>query len=189
MKKILAFICSLTMIFIVVSPVSAKNSVDVDVTYLSPTLEEYIVTDGDEKHIITIDRETYVLTIDGEKFVPKISEIPMTRATVDYSSGLYLEYDIPWRGAAAMTAAIMAAVPGLGWTIAGAIVGAIAAEGEKLYITLTQYSSKESYYSSYTCSYYKKAINKNIKAYSKSISPSNLIYGPVDGAWFDPVRP
>lgn len=189
MKKILAFICSFAIMFTVMSPVSAANTVDVDVKYLSPTLEQYTVISGDEKHIITIDRETYVLTIDGEEFVPEITEIPLTRATVDYSSAVNVKYDIPWRGVSVMAATIMATVPGIGWTIAAAIVGAIAAEGDKLYITMTQYHSKESYYSSYTGSYYKKAINKNIKAYSGSISSSNLIYGPVDGAWFDPVRP
>ena len=189
MKKLLTFLCSLTLMFTIISPVSTKNPVDVDVSYLSPTLKEYVITSGDEKHIITIDRETYVPTIDGEEIVPEIEEVPFTRATVDYSTANNLTYDIPWRGTAAVFATLIALVPGLGTTVISTIVGFAAAEGEKLYVTMTQYRSKESYYSSYTGSYYKKAINKNIRAYTSNISPNNLRYGPVDGAWFDPVRP
>lgn len=34
-----------------------------------------------------------------------------------------------------------------------------------------------------------KVITKNICAYTDSISPNNLIYGPADGSWFDSIRP
>lgn len=189
MKRLLSIICTFAMVFIGALPVKATDSNDIEINYLTPNLIEYIVTDGNDTHRITINRETYVLTINGETFVPEIEEIPLTRATIDYSTAINLKYDIPWRGMAAMASAIMAVVPGLGWTIASAIVGAIGAEGEKLFITMTQYQSKESYYSSYAGIYYKKAINKNIRAYTRSISSGNLIYGPVDGGWFDPVRP
>ncbi|MCI5773602.1 MAG: hypothetical protein MR210_03465 [Erysipelotrichaceae bacterium] len=77
MEEILAFICSLTMIFTVILLVNAKNSVEVDITYLLPTLEEYIVTYED----------------------------------------------------------------------------ALVAEEDKLYVTMTQYHNKESYYPSYNDSY------------------------------------
>lgn len=73
--------------------------------------------------------------------------------------------------------------------VASAIVDFVTTEGQKLYVNFTQYQSVESDYSDYEGVYYTKTINKNIKAYKISVSPSNLIDDPVDGAWFDPIRP
>lgn len=174
-----------TSISIYAQEIHPQTDSTITANWISPYEEEYIFTENGETHVIIINRQTYVLTIDGEEIIPEIEEIPLTRATVNYSTGINLTYDIPWRGAAAMTGVIIATVPYIG-TVAGAIVAAIATEGNPLRITMTQYKSVESYYSSYAGIYYNKVINKNIRAYS----PVNtLIYGPVDGAWFDPVRP
>jgi len=32
-------------------------------------------------------------------------------------------------------------------------------------------------------------INKNVTFYKTSVSNANKIYGPVQGSWFDPIRP
>ena len=122
MKKLFSFLCSLAIVFATISPANAKSPIDVNVRYLSPTLEEYVISSGDEKHIITIDRETYVLNIDGEEILPEITEIPLTRATVDYSTAKNLTYDVPWRGTAAVFATLVALMPGVGTSVISMIV-------------------------------------------------------------------
>lgn len=155
-----------------------------------PFVEKYVISDGNEYHVIEINRITNVLVLNGEELIPTIKKyndiVPFT--TVDYTTRFDVTYDVPWRGTLAMTGVIMASVPGIGWKVAAAIAGYLSSEGDKLYVTCTQYQSKEQYYSEYHGIYYKKSINKNIKAYKKSVSNNNLIYGPVDGVWFDPIR-
>lgn len=65
----------------------------------------------------------------------------------------------------------------------------LTADAENVWMTFTQYESKESYYSNYNAVYYKKCINKNVTFYKTSVSNANKIYGPVQGSWFDPIRP
>lgn len=185
--SLLVFALSLCSIFLF-SPVYAESNQDIsyESQWIDAYTEQVKVSGYGEQHIITLNHDTYILTIDGEKFIPEIAEVPLSRATIDYSSAINLSYDIPWRGTLAMAGAIMAAIPGIGWTIAAGIAGAISAEGQPLFITMTQYKSIENYYSSYTGSYYKKAINMNIRAYCPR---SVLIFGPANDGWFDPVRP
>ena len=203
MKKNLATFLSITMLFCVTTTdvfalENEKNIENGESSFnfskkisFDPFVEKYVISDANEYHVIEINRITNILILDGEVFIPTIDNYSSITlfATVDYATALYLTYDIPWRGTLAMTGVIMATIPGIGWKVAAAIVSFLATEGDKLYVTCTQYQSKEQYYSQYHGMYYKKSINKNIKAYKKSISPSNLIYGPVDGGWFDPIRP
>ena len=193
MKKIIVVLCSILMLISISTPIPtyAKdfNDLNIQMNNISPYIEEYIVYDKGEKHIITINRETYALTIDDEIFMPTIEEIPITRTSVDYSTGANLKYEIPWRAASVMIASLIAVVPGLKYQVASAIISAVVSEGSPIFVTYTQYRSKESYYSTYHGMSYKKCICKNIRAYENSISSKNLIYGPVDGGWFDPIRP
>jgi len=184
LTSILGFLLSLFSF----SPIFAESKQDI--TFESKMIDAYTeqikVYGYGEEHIITINHTTHILTIDGEDIIPTIIDYPQPQATLDSNSAINLSYEIPWRGAVAMAGAIVATIPGIGWTIAGSIAAAIATEGNPLFITMTQYKSIENYYSSYTGSYYKKAINMNIRAYS----PRNVfIYGPENGAWFDLVRP
>ena len=180
---------SLMITMLNIGTVYANENPDVEVRYLSAYIEEYIVTDHNEIHRIIINRDTYVLTIDGEDYYPIIQELAMPMTTMDYSSAVNLTYNIPWRGTAAVISTLLSVCPGIGYNIAAAIVAYVAAEGAPLYITFTQYKSVEDYYSTYYNIYYKKAINMNLRAYKNSISSNNFIYGPVNGSWFDPVRP
>lgn len=151
-------------------------------------VDEYVFEDADGSHSVIIDHQTHILTIDGVEIIPEIEEIPLTRATVDYSTGVNLSYNIPWKTAAKTLVALIALqIPSpTAQAIINVAVGSAIDEGNDLIVTMTQYMSSEQYYSTYYGTYYKKAINKNIRAYF----PANrLIYGPVDGQWFDPVRP
>ena len=195
MKKFLATILSITMIFCMTTSnvfAQEENSFEFyKVSSFDPFVEKYIISDADEYHVIMINRVTNILILDGEVFTPTIENINsiVPFATVDYSTGYNVSYEIPWRGALAMAGVIMASIPGTVWTVAAAIATGLSAEGDNLHVTCTQYQSKEQYYSQHHGTYYKKSINKNMKAYKKSVSDSNLIYGPVDGNWFDPIRP
>ena len=199
MKKILLVLLS-CLLLCVSSPIYAKDSNTNESadpssaahelsSNSSPYITQYIISDDTGEHIIKYNSLNYELTIDGSTIKPTITQFPTARATIDYGSRMNLQYSIPWRGAAVMTAALVAAIPGIGWTVAGAIIGGVAAEGSPLYVTYTQYHSAETYRSQSSGIYYKKAINKYIRAYKNSISRVNLIYGPADGGWFDPIQP
>lgn len=195
LRKILSTVMSIALLFSIMTVLPAASSNDIQEIDIKktrsvvPYIEEYYVSNDFESHVISINRLTLVMTIDGEVYEPSLDILPKTRATIDYETALDFSYNIPWRGTVAAVGVIIATVPGIGFTIAGAIAALWATEGSPLYITGTQYQSKESYYSNYSNTYYNKVITKNICAYTDSISPNNLIYGPADGSWFDPVRP
>ena len=152
--------------------------------------DEYVVIDDFIIHTISINRITNVLTIDGIDYYPEIERTTVPYSTVDYATAANYSYKIPWKGAVA-TATTIAGFLSNSIKV-GVILGAIngvAAEAPNLHLTFTQYQSKEIYYSNYYNTNYRKAINKNVSVYKNSISSSNRIYGPVDGGWFDPIRP
>lgn len=154
---------------------------------------QWIVVDSGIQYILIIDYANHYIQIDDEVIPYSVEEIsiPPTRATINYSTARNFSSKIPWKGSTILlTAAITAAVAGVaaaGW--AATIAGALTADAENIYLTFTQYDSVESYYSSYHGYYYKKCINKNITFYENEIDSDKIIYGPVDGNWFDPVRP
>lgn len=162
----------------------------VEVESDNPHIRNYKISDGNEALTIAVNYETFEAYIDGE-LIPFVTEyLASPNATVNYSTGINLSYHVPWQTTATLTAGvIMALFPGIGTGIADAIVNAVANEGPDIYVTCTQYRSVEQYYSSYAGVYYNKAINMNIRAYKYSVAPANLFYGPVNGSWFDPVRP
>lgn len=196
MKKLLSVLLLVAMVATTLIPSSAKGNevveldgIQVEVNYVEPYLEEYTFYDTDGKHIVTMNRETFALTIDGEVIMPTITELPVSRTTVDYSTAVNVKYEIPWKGVASVVASLVSKAPGIKYDVASGIVNAVAAEGPTLISTYTQYRSVEQYYSSYHGAYYNKVISLNSCVYKNSISSSNLLYGPVDGDWFDPIRP
>lgn len=147
----------------------------------------------DEKginHFISINYETMEMSIDNEKVHFEYEEIRNDRATIDSSSAAKITSKIPWKGSVIL---LSAAIAGLisGGTAAGwaaTIAGAITADAENIYVSFTQYKSKEKYWSSHTNTYYNKYINKNI-IFRQTSSTGKILCGPVNGSWFDPVRP
>lgn len=204
MKKIISAILTICMTFAFFncSPVLAAE--DDNIVYIGNgyiqeietgniNTKQWIVVDGDTKYNLYVDYDKHIMKIDDEIIHFEVTdiELPLTRATIDYSTARTFQSKIPWKGSVILlTAGIAAVVSGgaaAGW--AATIAGALTADAENIWVTFTQYDSKETYYSSYYSTYYKKSINKNITFYKTSISSSNKIYGPVDGGWFDPIRP
>lgn len=201
MKKIIVLLLAVVTVFAVapfqnVSAIDISNLEDGTVIELDtdkPYERKGIVVDNGIVHNLYVNYKDNYMTIDNEVIEFEITEleIPLTRATIDYSSARNIQMKIPWKGSVILLAsAIGFAVGGVnGSGIAGTIAGALTADAENLWVTYTQYDSKESYYSSYANVYYKKSINKNINFYETSVKASNKVYGPIQGSWFDPVRP
>lgn len=202
MKKMISTILAICMVltFVVIKPVYAID----DVVYVGNGFiqemdtgdlhtKEWLVVDGEQSYDLFVDYEKRIMKINDEIINIEVEEIelPLTRTTVDYSSVRNFKSKIPWKGSVTLLAAGITAVVGggngVGW--AATIASALTADAENVWVTFAQYASKETYYSSYHGMYYKKCINKNITFYKTSVSKSNIIYGPVDGGWFDPVRP
>ena len=81
-------------------------------------------------------------------------------------------------------------MPGVGWGVAAAAASGVASYAPNwVYVTYTQYKSKQTYTSSYDGIKYNKCINQKIRIYKNSVSSKNLVYGPFNGSWFNPVRP
>ena len=143
-------------------------------------------------HTLSMNYNTMTMTMDGETIQFTVEEMPiMTRATLDYSTAAKMSGKIPWKGsttllAVGITAAITGSGNAAGW--AATIVGSIVGELNDVYFSLTQYKSKEKYWSSYYGTYYNKAINKNI-IFRQNSQSGKILHGPVDGYWFDPIRP
>lgn len=151
------------------------------------------VVDSDKEYDLLINYKERYIQIDGEitPYLVEVIELPTTRATINYSSARSYQYKVPWKGSAIL---LGTAIGGLIGGINGASVGstlasALTADAENVWMTFTQYESVESYYSNYNGIYYHKCINQNIIFYKTSISSANKIYGPIQGTWFDPIRP
>lgn len=150
-----------------------------------------------EEHYITIDYRNNQLYIDGIEVHTEVTieeespNIIMPFATVDYSTGITYSQKIPWKGSVILLSAaiggLIGGADGAAW--AATIAGALTADAENLWVRYTQYKSKERYYSNYNGVYYNKVRNMSINFYKSSISSSNRILGPVNGSWFDPIRP
>lgn len=194
MKKFLSTILSFVMLFCTVSvnPIYALNDVNTDNSYIeelktdTPYLKKWLIIEGNKEFELTINYKEHYLIIDNELVPYTVEEIqlPSTRTTVDYSTGRNFKSKIPWNGSVTLLAAAIGGIlgggAGAGW--ASTIAGALTADAENIWLTFTQYDSKETYYSSYSGTYYKKCINKNITFYENSVSKSNIIYGPKDGS-------
>lgn len=156
-----------------------------------------ITEDNGEEYHVTMNYETNQLFIDGVEIYTEIAteenikNTIMPFATFDRSTGVTVSHKIPWKGSVTLLAGAIAGLisggSAAGW--ATTIAGALTADAKNLWVRYTQYKSKENYYSNYHGTYYKKARNMNIKFYKTSIASKNLIYGPVNGSWFDPIRP
>ncbi len=125
---------------------------------------------------------------------PVTPDNPYEIPDINYSTGLRQYIEIPWKqiGGVALwlgglyieagtLKAIMAAL--------GTVFNFNSPYGPRLYVGYTQYSSKGEYYSSYSNSYYHKAINLGITFYAVDENGKRVICGPYDGDWFDPIRP
>lgn len=172
------------------SPSPSNSIVEVETTDINT--KRWIVTDNGEIYDLVINYKEHYLKIDDEICPYQVEEIQiLTRATIDYSSARRFESKIPWKGSVTLlSAAIAGLVSGgsaAGW--AATVAGALTADAENIWLTFTQYDSVESYYSNYYSTYYKKSINKNIIFYQNSVSSANIVYGTVQGSWFDPIRP
>lgn len=202
MKKLFSAILAISMLFSLISikPSFAKDNITYvgsgyiqEITTENPNTKKWLVVDGNNKFDLFIDYQNQIMMIDNETIHYTVEEVqlPVTRATVDYSTARKFKSKIPWKGSVTLLAAAIAGLvsggAAAGW--AATIAGALTADAENIWLTFTQYDSKESYYSSYNGVYYKKCINKDITFYETSVSSANIIYGPVDGTWFDPIRP
>lgn len=159
----------------------------------NPDTKRWKVVDSNTEYDLLINYKEHFIQIDDEitpYFVEEL-ELPVTRATIDYSSARSFQYKVPWKGSATLLAAavggLIGGAPVAGW--AATVAGALTADAENVWVTFTQYDSVESYYSNYNAVYYHKCINRNIIFYENSISSANKRYGPVHGSWFDPIRP
>lgn len=168
------------------------------------------VEENGENNIVEINRNTNEISINGQLIMVEESTsdddisslafqdaepfsmiIPYSTApTINYSTALNANSRIPFRGIALFTTTLIGAIPGLGWSIASAIATSVAGyTPEWVHVTYTQYRSNQTYTSSYDGTRYNKVINRNVRVYKNSVSSGNLVYGPVHGSWFDPVRP
>ena len=181
-------------------PVCAKEkTVDIEKGYIQEVetnnhdTKRWIVIDSGIQYDLFIDYKEHYLRIDDEiiPYIVKEIDLPVTRATINPSTKRQFEAKIPWKGSVVLLSAAIAGVvsggSAAGW--AATIAGALTADAENIWVTFDQYDSKEKYYSNYEGMYYNKCINQNIKFYKTSVSSSNIILGPVNGNWFDPVRP
>lgn len=193
MEKIIIIIINLFLVLSnTVVNIRAKEegpNYSYEVVYLEPYVEEWKWSIDGETHIIVVNRETNEVTVDGVTLQTISVEVPLTRTTIDYSSRADNTVMIPVTGTAVMISTILTLLPGLQYQVAASIVDIVSAGFYDIYITYSQYKSVENYWSSYYSIYYKKAINRDIRAYRTSVSANNLKYGPVNGSWFDPVRP
>lgn len=201
MKKILYIIVSvICFISYSIMPVKADSSVSaeknesiVEIETNNPLVRKWDVMDGNTQFVLVVNYAEHYIQIDDEVIPYTVEEfqIPVTRTTIDYSTGRYIKTKIPWKGSVTLLAAAIAGVVGgiNASGIASTIAGALSADAENIWVDFTQYDSKETYHSNYYNVDYKKCINKNVTYYKTSVSPSNKIYGPLQGYWFDPIRP
>ena len=208
MKKIcvflLSFLCIVTYSFINTSLCMAEEQKKINANIENNIIvlededcfKSWLVRDENHIYYLAIDYNEMSLTIDNETYFfqkeKAISEQTRIDPTINYSSGINYSGTVPWKGSLTLLTTALSALLGAGNSVAGwasAIVSVLTADAENIYITFTQYSSNEQYYSSYYGYYYNKRINMNIRFYESSVSSSNLIYGPVNGNWFDPIRP
>lgn len=170
-----------------------------------------VVDEFNSTHYLSMDYNEMEMTVDGETFQFDIKEAatsidrsdditaeirpnavvnPNAGPTIDYSTAATVTGKVPWKGSAILlSAAIAALISGgaaAGW--AATIAGAITADAENIYFRYTQYQSVERYWSSYYSIYYHKGINRNI-TFRQSSSTGKILCGPVNGSWFDPIRP
>lgn len=181
---------SFTTMPIMAAEVEVPSVETVEVESNDPFVRNYKITDGNESMFVSINNNTYEVYIDGELVPFEVEPIALPNATVNYSTGVNLTYNVPVKATVSLTAAAISLFcPGIG--AYADIIARLVDLGStnNIYLTCTQYRSVEQYYSSYAGVYYNKAINMNIRAYKNSIASSNLFYGPVNGSWFDPVRP
>lgn len=201
MKRILHIIVGvLCFISYSIMPVKAdlaggedKKEPIVEIETNDPSVKKWDVTDGDTKYVLVINYAEHYIQINDEIIPYSVEEfeIPATRTTIDYSTGRYIKTKIPWKGSVTLLAAAIAGVVGgiSASGVASTIASALTADAENVWVTFTQYDSKETYHSNYYNVDYKKCINKNVTYYKTSVSASNKIYGPLQGYWFDPIRP
>lgn len=163
------------------------------------------VEENGDSNIVEINQNTHEVSIDGKlissEYVVSDNQdssfesqdsmiIPYATPTADFRSAGRHNLRIPFGGLAVFTTALIGAIPGVGWAVAAAAASAVATYAPNwVHLTYTQYKSIETYVSSYSGSRYKKGTNRNINVYKNSVSSANLVYGPFQGGWFDPIRP
>ena len=164
MKKILSSILAICLVFTFIGSNSIFANTDNNIVYVgngyiqeidtpNSHTKRWLVVDGDNTYDLFIDYNKNIMKIDDEIiniYVEEI-ELPLTRTTVDYSTARNFRYKIPWKGSVTLLAAAIAGCVG-GINAAGmvaTIASALTADAENIWVTFTQYNSKESYYSNY----------------------------------------
>lgn len=125
---------------------------------------------------------------------PETPDDPFKIPNVDYSTGIHQYIELPWKAVSDISIALASrfvkkeTIKNIIAIVNAALIG-LESESPRLYLAYTQYSSKESYYSNYSNTYYHKAINLGICIYAVDDNGRSLLCGPYSGSWFDPVRP
>lgn len=208
MKKIVNFIIASAILFTgsvstTIASEKSGSSDNLEFTYFEDgyiqevetdniNTKEWLIYDTGKWHTLYIDYNQQIMVMDGEtiRYTYEEISVPSSRTTIDYATARKFNAKVPWKGSSVLLAAgIAALVPGTAAYIIPLIVNALTADAENVWLTFTQYDSKETYWSSYESIYYKKSINRDIIFYENSVSPANKIYGTYQGSWFDPVRP
>lgn len=197
-KKFITLLIATTMTSSIFSiPLTAKAN------QLTPSIElqenlvekdfvkSWSVVDEDGiRHYLSMNYQTMIMTIDNEEMQFNVQEIALPKASLDYSSASTISSKIAWKGSVILLSSAIAGYIGggkaAGW--AATIAGALTADSENIYFSMTQYRSKERYWSNYHGTYYNKGINKNI-IFRQASSNGKILCGPVNGGWFDPIRP
>lgn len=174
MKRFIAFILSFLLVICMVQPSFADYGKNETNTESSAILRQNI--------------DSFLL------LKPVTPDDPYAIPNVDYSTGIYQYIELPLEKLAAISIVLASrfvkqeTIKTIIAAINATIIG-LHSDDQSLYLEYTQYSSKDSYYSNYTNTYYHKAINLGICIYAVSRNGRQLICGPYDGNWFDPVRP
>jgi len=167
---------------------STNDSIIFEYDHGFERLASYVEIDG-TKHQVYFNELTGVLKIDNELIESVSEELYITNATIDYSSATHLRYKIPYRSVLA-TATVLSTVLRLpnAFTVASALASALSSDSPDIWVTYTQYRSRETYVSSYNGQSYHKNCYRNINFYENRIG-GKLLYH-IDGeGWWDPIRP
>lgn len=160
----------------------------VDLGFEDKDTKVVIVYENGKINTIKYNYAKYYFEVNGEKYY---SNSISFRTSTDWSSGRYISGVLPWKGSIHLLTSLVTMFFGgkIATAVANGLVGLATGDAENIYYSYVQYKSEEDYWSDYNNTYYKKYISRDIKFYIKEISPHNIISGPHDGDWYDPIRP
>lgn len=198
MKRILIAVLSLaiTLMILPIQPVLAEENSQSfyveEIETRDPYTKKWIIHDGEVEVELEQNLLTFEAICDHTVLNYEVEELAIPNTSPNWSTGAYVQYEIPWKQTAAATAAVIALLLGASVSEASDIQTAIETGltgAPSFWATYTQYQSVESYYSSYYNTYYHKCANYYRSVYKNSVAASNRKWGPSNGGWFDPIRP